>query len=96
MTDFLAVVLAFIGFDCFVALAISRYKHRNGYYNSRLMFVDIVLAIAAFEIVADRLAHLHTLGPSWVGVWQAMSAICQGALVAAGIALVMSYRRGAL
>ena len=94
MTDFVAVLLAFIGFDCFVALGIARYRHRNGYYNTRLLLVDVLLAIAALEIVADRLSHLATDGTQWRIVWQVISAACQGAIVAGGIALVISYRRG--
>lgn len=93
MTDLGAILLALIGFDCFVALGIVRYRHRNGYYNSRLLLVDVLLAVAAFEIVADRLSHAE-FGPTWRAVWLALSAVCQGAIVAGGMALVISYRRG--
>lgn len=93
MTDVVAAFLAFIGFDCFLALAIARWRHRNGYYNSRLLLVDVLLAIAAFEIVADRFSHI-VIDPMWQAAWQGLSAINQGAIVAGGIALVISYRRG--
>lgn len=92
--DVVAVLMAFAGFDCFVALGVARYRHRNGYYNSRLLLVDVLLAIAAFEIVADRLSHLTSDGSTWRIVWQIASAVCQGAIVAGGVALVMSYQRG--
>lgn len=93
MTNVAAVLLALVGLACFAGLGIVRYRHRNGDYNSRLLFVDIVLVAAALEIVADRLSHIEPAGSTLSVVAQATSALLQGAIMAGGMALVLSYRR---
>jgi ABC-type cobalamin transport system permease subunit len=93
-TEALSAGIALVGLLCFVGLAIARYRHLNGYYNARLALLDVLLAVAALEIVADRMAHLSPEGATWHVIWEAVSVMSQGAIVIGGLALVLTYRRG--
>lgn len=95
LDELIVLALAFVAFDCFVALAVVRYLHREGWSPTerRLVLLDVLLAVAAFEVVADRLMHFGPEGSNWRYAWLTISTVCQGAIVAGGFALVMSYRR---
>lgn len=94
MSELLAAGLALIGLACFAILGVARYRHRNGDYNERLALLDVLLAVAALEIVADRMTHLGAEVTAWHVIWEAVSVMAQGAILAGGIALLLTYQRG--
>jgi len=76
---YVTIGLAVVALVCYVGLALCRIA--SDHAGSRYLFLDALLAIAALEILSD------TLG------WDVLAWLCQGAIMAGGIALVVTALR---
>ena len=78
--EWILLGLALVSLAAFNSLIVLRIIHDE--HGSRLLFLDLLLAIASAEVVADTL-HLTYL-----------ALLTQGMLAAGGMALLATYRRG--
>lgn len=75
----ITIILGLLALACYLALIYRRvHDDREG---SRYLFVDVVLAVSALEVVAD------TIG------FHALALLCQGMVMAGGVALLATYRK---
>lgn len=77
------LVLAIVALVCYLVMALLRVRGGRG--GRRLLFLDSLLAVGALEIVADTLGHDFQ-------EWRWVATATQGALMAGGIALLLTYR----
>lgn len=78
--DGLTIVFALVAFTCYVLLVYRRVH--DDHSGSRFLFIDLILAIAALEIIADEVG------------WHELAWLTQGAVMAGGVALLATYHKG--
>lgn len=88
------LMLALGALVSFVVLALERWRldgHGPAPHWRRLMFTDSLLVVAGISVFADAIHETGIQGPVDTAAW-AIILVCHGALIAGGMALLLSMR----
>lgn len=87
MNEPVLLAVAVVGFACYLVTLVWRARRHVETTHNRLLFVDVLLVIAGFEVVADAMSGslFHA-----EGTWAALTLLAQGAIVTGGIVLFLT------
>lgn len=87
------ILVAVAGVVVFIALAFRRsvtYRQFALASAQRLVLVDLLLVVAAVEVLADTIADTSAFSPDVADLARAVSLVTRGALIAGGVALLVT------